>query len=98
MKNTNPDFESVVKGVVCRMLQYDQTNQQSIMESMSGLLSAIEPIYQQQDNFTVAVLVNKNDKTFRCLGVSKRNLEDPKNPLRGKALALSRAIRAYCLM
>lgn len=49
--------------------------------------------YHVQDNFTVCVLFNALMHYVTGVGVAKREPGDKPDPLRGKEIALSRAIR-----
>lgn len=82
----NPDVKSVVDGVLRKIYE---NGSPSISQD---LVNNYNVRYFVQGEFTTAMLQNKEDPTKVFLGVSKRNPEDHKNPLRGRALALSRAV------
>jgi len=92
----NPDYQSVVAGVVQRVfekeqkLTYDET-QRVITTLLDG---GVQPTYHQQGDFTLATLLGPNG-TMVAFGISKRNPTDQKLPLRGRALALSRAVHQF---
>lgn len=81
-----PDFVQVINGVCKR---YD-----GIVgcPTPDELLDKCKPqyAYYYQDNFTIAVLDIEDGRTF--VGVSKRNHEDMPNPMKGRSLALARAV------
>ena len=95
----SPEFKEVAAGTLNRALsQVDHLSpdvkQNTYNEMMNALLN-FEPSYYVQDDFTVALLLTRSGHASRFVGVSKRNVTDPKNPLRGKSLALSRAVRSF---
>lgn len=96
---SNPDVESVVAGTWLRVIgetMVGQVGEPASMQEMhlAKLLSG-RAIYHVQDSFiTVAALVTTEGE-YMASGASKRNPIDKPNGLRGRALALSRAVRNY---
>jgi hypothetical protein len=85
----NPNFNDVFNGVVIN----DRYPPDEANRAWNQLLqNGVTPEYFQQDDFTVVILTLKDHK---FIGVTKRNPIDRRNPFRGKALALARAIRHY---
>jgi hypothetical protein len=101
MSNT-PNFEDVVVGTLGRTLE-----QHDLMYHYDSLHSELtnewNVAYRVQDNFTTAVLFKSVSATAELrtedmfVGVSKRNAEDRNLPIRGRSLALSRAVHAFLM-
>lgn len=94
-----PNYADVVAGTIGRVLQQDDrawgVEKTLFADFTEELLTKYRVQYYVQDDFTVAALVRLEDRVTTVVGVSKRNITDPKMPLRGKSLALSRAIRKH---
>lgn len=94
--NPTPNYPEVVSNTVLKALGNNATSKiyNSIYED---LMDNYEVKYRRQDDFTVALLIDKHspasDYDHVFVGVSKRNPIDHASPLRGRALALSRAVR-----
>lgn len=94
MRNTTPDFNSVTRNTADRALT--QLKKVDMLPSIAEYITDhLVAVYTSQGDFTVALLMDKRNKQVYTLGVSKRNPDDRFNPLRGKCLALSRAVKAY---
>ena len=102
MGNT-PNYADVVTGTLKRTL-----SQHEAMYHYDNLLGELTEqwnvAYRTQDNFTTAVLFNVGRDKLEELGpedmfvgVSKRNAEDRNLPIRGRSLALSRAVHALLM-
>jgi hypothetical protein len=102
MSNT-PNFEDVVIGTLGRTLsQHDLMYHYDSLHT--ELTSEWNVAYRVQDNFTTAVLfktVGRDSGELRTedmfVGVSKRNTQDRNLPIRGRSLALSRAVHAFLM-
>lgn len=94
-----PNYADVVAGTLGRVLKQDDRASGAAgrlyADLHEELVTNYYVKYYVQDDFTVAALVRRRDHVTDVIGVSKRNTTDPKNPLRGKSLALSRAIRQF---
>lgn len=88
-------FDDVVTGTLDRaadQLNLSQVEYANLHEAISQM--AVQ--YTRQDKFTtIAVLVLKEDHQYVSVGASKRNPTDRPNDTRGKALALTRAVRLF---
>lgn len=89
-----PNFEEVTTGTVERMMESYKFNHKFKDSMLSDLLSNYEVSYVHQGSFTVSLLTDRETRVTEFVGVSKQNPEDSRNTLRGRALALSRAVRA----
>lgn len=92
-RNTTPEFVSVVEGVLNRLVEQKVLAGERYKEFHDLTVSAVVPQYVQQDDFTVALLNSTSSGVTLAVGVAKRNPIDARMPLRGRALAVSRAIR-----
>lgn len=98
--NRVPNYADVVTGTLSRVLKQagEWDNEGLYYADLSDdLLNNYFPKYVIQGDFTVALLCRVKDQVTEFVGVSKRNVRDPRIPLRGKSLALARAIRTYAL-
>lgn len=95
----NPNYADVVTGTVGRVLEQGGYATYPMFNPCveETILTQYIPEYHMQDDFTVALLIRVDGGQTRVLGVSKRNAEDAKSPLRGKSLAVSRAVRKLAL-
>ena len=98
----SPNYEAVVTGTLNRTLQqWASCGRSEFLVEYNTLhnelINLFYPVYFIQDDFTVATLVRQTDNKTMFVGVSKRNVEDPKLPIRGKSLSLSRAVRSLIL-
>ena len=89
-----PEFESVVMGTLNSMVKKKELDHETMSRRHVELTQGVFVNYFTQENFTVCTLQN-NDATILSIGVSKRNNGDEFNSLRGRALALTRAIREF---
>jgi hypothetical protein len=94
MKNNTPNFASVVEGVLNRMSEKDEVLELQHKNLYDSVLS-LTPVYLAQDDFAIVLLVDTMIGNTVAVGVSKRNPIDQKNLLRGRSLALSRAVRGF---
>jgi hypothetical protein len=85
---SNPDYQEVLTGTLGRA--FNGVIPEEIVRHFEGTLAVY---YVQDRHITVAAVVSDLG-TLLGAGASKRNPEDRPNALRGKALALTRAIRA----
>lgn len=95
--NKTPNYADVVRGTLGRVLEQHSAPIGMYSDLYDELIKTYCPKYFVQDGFTVATLVHRGSEITEFVGVSKRNASDPKLPLRGKSLALSRAIRSFAL-
>lgn len=94
--STTPNYEAVVAGTVQKVIG-KKTDVKLFNSLYEDLMDNYQVRYHRQDDFTVALLIDKNSPAdyddHVYVGVSKRNPIDRASPLRGRALALSRAVR-----
>lgn len=85
---SNPDFNAVVTGTVNRTSSLEDARSRYMK-----LFEGAHPVYYIQDQFiTIAAIVNADGKLLAA-GASKRNPIDKQNNMRGRAIALTRAVR-----
>lgn len=96
-RNNTPEFVSVVEGVLNRLVEQKVLPGERYQEFHDMTTSSVQPQYVQQDDFTVALLNSTANNVTLAVGVSKRNPIDQRSPLRGRALAVSRAVRDLVL-
>lgn len=96
-KPTTPEFVSVVEGVLNRLVEQNVLPAGRYQEFHEMTVASTHPVYVQQDDFTVALLNSLTSGVTLAVGVSKRNPVDQRLPLRGRALAVSRAVRELVL-
>lgn len=91
-----PSFEDVVQGVATRIGEKRNIPLITLNDVTTEVMSDYGVEYHIQGDFTVATMFTKScrdEDRVTFVGVSKRNPTDRMNGLRGKALALSRAVR-----
>ncbi len=91
----NPDYKAVIEGTLLRLMDKNILPADKFNVAFTTLYSGMTPIYHGQDDFTVAILQNVNTNVVMAVGVSKRNPTDQRVPLRGRSLALSRAVKEF---
>lgn len=96
-RNNTPEFVSVVEGVLNRLVEQKVLPGERYQEFHDMTTNSVQPQYVQQDDFTVALLNSTANNVTLAVGVSKRNPIDQRSPLRGRALAVSRAVRDLVL-
>ncbi len=94
-KNNTPNFVEVVTGTLKRLLEKKVLRDDNFTTTQVTVLSGLGVQYFQQDDFTVAVLSETVTGKAVAAGVSKRNPTDQPMPLRGRSLALSRAVKEF---
>ncbi len=91
-----PDFRAVVNGTLIRLAEKGVLAADDLNEVNVTILEGLTPKYFCQDDFTVAVLQSQGaDNAVVAVGVSKRNPTDRPMVLRGRSLALSRAVKEF---
>ena len=85
---SNPDLQSVINGTLNRI--YGDAKPPEIV---TQLLTDLRVSYVIQDEYTTIAVLSTSNDAFVSAGASKRNPVDRQNNLRGRALALSRAVR-----
>lgn len=97
--NTEPDFKSVVNGVTAKELKiFDLVKElpgssAKRAQYVETFFNKCQPVYFRQDKFTLIATIVTDSGQYVASGVARRNPVDEPNDLRGKALALSRAVR-----
>lgn len=91
-----PEFKSVASNVVARMVSKRMISPDRVGKILDGI-DECDANYLRQGDFTIVLLTGKTSGLTLGVGVSKRNPVDNSNPLRGNALALSRAIQSFAL-
>ena len=94
-KTSNPDFRAVVEGTLLRLMSKNVLPTDKFNVAFTTIYSGMVPQYFSQGDFTVATLQNVNTNDIMAIGVSKRNPTDNRLPLRGRSLALNRAVVAF---
>ncbi len=94
-KNSTPNFTEVVTGTLKRLLEKKVLREDNHDSILTTVLEGLGVQYFQQDDFTVAVLYEASDGKAMSVGVSKRNPTDQPMLLRGRSLALSRAVKEF---
>lgn len=87
------DVASGVLGAMTRKGELLEPVRATIMTACSE--DAVTVVYTAQDEFTIATIQNRVTHTLLGTGVSKRNPVDKWNGTRGRATALSRAVRNW---
>lgn len=95
MSRNNPDFRAVTEGTVRRLADKKVLADNLIERTITTVTIGTLPTYFQQGDFTIALLQNVDTNEALAVGVSKRNPTDQKNLLRGRSLALSRAVKEF---
>lgn len=91
------ELNTIAIGVVTNMSKhFNELRNQDTAINAVAFLSKFDVRYFVQDDFTVALVsvVENGTIDHKYVGVSKRNPTDHKNVLRGRSLALSRALKS----
>lgn len=87
---SNPDLENVIVGTLSRICGDDQQAYADTYELFTGA----QVQYFVQDQFITIAVLTTSAGLLLGAGASKRNPIDKPNNLRGRAIALSRAVRS----
>ena len=90
-----PNFKAVTEGTIRRLVDKKILANSLVESTVTTVMFGTLPTYFQQGDFTVAILQNVDSGVPVAVGVSKRNPTDQKNLLRGRSLALSRAVKEF---
>ena len=92
-----PELEESIIANTIRKLDLDEASS----KLMSNTVLKYHFIYTHQDDFTLVMMIpsgthdTSKPEFFIPVGMARRCPDDNNNPIRGKAIALSRAIRTF---
>lgn len=87
----NPNKNDVVAGTLAKIL-YSTNADSETTAGVEAFFQACQESYVIQDQYITIAMLTVNGVCYG-VGASKRSAADKQNPFRGKALALSRAVR-----